>query len=115
MTPARRSGVRSGAGGEVALARAGHRVGSEHSLIRQRSHRRAREEPPNGDVGGFRQVRRAMLASVCDEAFDDVYGSTDGEQLFALVIDEMLRANARPIAHGLQRVRPARLPRGGRR
>ncbi|MEZ4333716.1 MAG: class II glutamine amidotransferase [Myxococcota bacterium] len=48
----------------------------------------------NGDVGNFRQVRRPMLASVCDEAFDNVYGSTDSEHVFALVIDEMLRAPA---------------------
>ena len=48
----------------------------------------------NGDVGSFRQVRRPMLASVCDEAFDNVYGSTDSEHVFALVIDEMLRAPA---------------------
>lgn len=46
----------------------------------------------NGDVGNFRQVRRAMLASVRDEAFDNVYGSTDSEHVFALVIDEMLRS-----------------------
>lgn len=46
----------------------------------------------NGDVGGFRQVRRALLASVGAEAFDNVYGSTDSEHVFALVIDEMLRA-----------------------
>jgi len=48
----------------------------------------------NGDVGSFRGVRRAMLASVRDEAFDNVYGSTDSEHVFALVIDEMLRAPA---------------------
>jgi glutamine amidotransferase len=46
----------------------------------------------NGDVGQFRKVRRHMLASIRDEAFDNVYGSTDSEHVFALVIDEMLRA-----------------------
>ena len=46
----------------------------------------------NGDVGQFRKVRRHMLASVRDEAFENVYGSTDSEHVFALVIDEMLRA-----------------------
>jgi glutamine amidotransferase len=46
----------------------------------------------NGDVGQFRDVRRSMLASVCDQAFDNVYGSTDSEHVFALVIDEILRA-----------------------
>jgi len=48
----------------------------------------------NGDVGSFRKVRRHMLAAVRDEAFDNVYGSTDSEHVFALVIDEMLRAPA---------------------
>lgn len=48
----------------------------------------------NGDVGNFRKVRRHMLASVRDEAFDNVYGSTDSEHVFALVIDEMLRTPA---------------------
>lgn len=48
----------------------------------------------NGDVGQFRKVRRHMLACVRDEAYDNVYGSTDSEHVFALVIDEMLRAPA---------------------
>lgn len=48
----------------------------------------------NGDVGNFRKVRRHMLASVHDDAFDNVYGSTDSEHVFALVIDEMRRAPA---------------------
>ena len=46
----------------------------------------------NGDVGNFRKVRRHLLASVRNEAFDNVYGSTDTEHLFALVVDELLRA-----------------------
>ncbi len=46
----------------------------------------------NGDVGNFRKVRRQLMGSVRDEAFDNVYGSTDSEHVFALVIDEMLRA-----------------------
>jgi glutamine amidotransferase len=46
----------------------------------------------NGDVGNFRKVRRQLMSSVRDEAFDNVYGSTDSEHVFALVIDEMLRA-----------------------
>lgn len=45
----------------------------------------------NGDVGNFRAVRRAMLGSVSDAAFDNIYGSTDSEHVFALVIDELLR------------------------
>lgn len=45
----------------------------------------------NGDVGNFRQVRRRMLDSVCDEAYSNVYGSTDSECFFALCIDELMR------------------------
>jgi len=43
----------------------------------------------NGDVGDFRLVRRKLLASVCDEAFGNVYGSTDSEHFFALFIDSL--------------------------
>jgi predicted glutamine amidotransferase len=43
----------------------------------------------NGDVGNFRKIRRALLDSVCDEAFDNIYGSTDSEHVFALIIDEL--------------------------
>lgn len=48
----------------------------------------------NGDVGNFRAVRRAMLGSVSDAAFNNIYGSTDSEHVFALVIDELLRLSA---------------------
>jgi predicted glutamine amidotransferase len=44
----------------------------------------------NGDIGDFRRVRRKLLASVCDEAFGNVYGSTDSEHFFALFIDSLL-------------------------
>jgi predicted glutamine amidotransferase len=44
----------------------------------------------NGDVGDFKRVRRQLLASVCDEAFSNVYGSTDSEHFFALFIDSLL-------------------------
>jgi glutamine amidotransferase len=47
----------------------------------------------NGDIARFRGLRRALLESVRDEAFDNVYGSTDSEHLFALVIDEFERAS----------------------
>lgn len=45
----------------------------------------------NGDIGNFRHVRRRLLDSVCDEAFGNVYGSTDSEHFFALFIDEVTR------------------------
>ena len=43
----------------------------------------------NGDIGNFRQIRRRLLESVCDEAFNNVYGSTDSEHFFAVIIDEL--------------------------
>jgi predicted glutamine amidotransferase len=46
----------------------------------------------NGDVGDFRRVRRRMLESVCDEAYANVFGSTDSEHFFAIWIDELARA-----------------------
>ncbi len=73
----------------------------------------------NGDVGDFRLVRRKLLASVCDEAFGNVYGSTDSEHFFALFIDSLLesveidpalrmaRALARAISRTLDLVREA--------
>jgi len=47
----------------------------------------------NGDIGGFARVRRRLFEGLCDEAIGNVYGSTDSELLFAVVIDELL---ARP-------------------
>ncbi|MFT5176155.1 MAG: glutamine amidotransferase [Gammaproteobacteria bacterium] len=41
----------------------------------------------NGDIGQFKKVRRRMLQSVSDEAFNNVYGSTDTEHFFAVFID----------------------------
>jgi predicted glutamine amidotransferase len=65
----------------------------------------------NGDVGDFRLVRRRLLASVCDEAFGNVYGSTDSEHFFALFIDSLLGLvepdpalrMARALAHAITR------------
>jgi glutamine amidotransferase len=45
----------------------------------------------NGDIGNFSRVRRRLLEDVCDDAFNNVYGSTDSEHLFAVVIDELLK------------------------
>lgn len=43
----------------------------------------------NGDIGNFRRIRRKLLDSVCDKAFGNVYGSTDSEHFFAIIIDEL--------------------------
>lgn len=48
----------------------------------------------NGDIGSFAQVRRRLLDGVCDAAFNNIYGSTDSENLFAVVIDELLKRQA---------------------
>ncbi|HEX5048199.1 MAG TPA: class II glutamine amidotransferase, partial [Gammaproteobacteria bacterium] len=73
----------------------------------------------NGDIGDFRLVRRKLLASVGDEAFGNVYGSTDSEHFFALYIDSwlasddpdpalrMARSLSRAIARTLDLVRDA--------
>ncbi len=45
----------------------------------------------NGDIGNFRKVRRKLLEMVTDDAFNNVYGSTDSEHFFALIISELSR------------------------
>ena len=77
----------------------------------------------NGDVGNFRAVRRGLLQSVCDEAFANVYGSTDSEHFFAVLIDELMHLGdkgdaadnmARALASAIRRVVQAvRLYGGG--
>lgn len=46
----------------------------------------------NGRLGSFRRVRRRVLESLTDEAFDVVRGSTDSEHLLALFVDEVVRS-----------------------
>lgn len=41
----------------------------------------------NGDLGGFRALRRGLLARLSDETFAWIKGSTDSEHIFALFID----------------------------
>lgn len=43
----------------------------------------------NGDIGGFEKVRRRLVNSLSDEAYDSIKGSTDSEHLFALILDEL--------------------------
>ena len=45
----------------------------------------------NGDLGNFQKIRRKLLETVCDEAFSNVFGSTDSEHFFAVIIDELLK------------------------
>jgi ergothioneine biosynthesis protein EgtC len=60
----------------------------------------------NGHVGSFRDIRRALLASLCDEAFEAIRGSTDSEHVFALFLDEFIKSDAsdeRALARSLSR------------
>ncbi len=43
----------------------------------------------NGDVGGFTGVRRRLLATLSDEAFGAIRGTTDSEHLFAMFLDRI--------------------------
>jgi glutamine amidotransferase len=45
----------------------------------------------NGEVGGFRAIRRALLESLSDAAFEGLVGTTDSEHLFAVFLDEVSR------------------------
>lgn len=45
----------------------------------------------NGYIGGFARIRRPLLASLSDEAFAVIRGSTDTEHIFGLFIDEWLK------------------------
>jgi len=49
----------------------------------------------NGDVAGFKVIRRKLQESLSDEAFQAVRGTTDSEHLFAGFIDS-LRVRADP-------------------
>jgi len=66
----------------------------------------------NGDIGNFMNIRRKLLDSVCDDAFNNVYGSTDSEHFFAIIIDELLKRRsvglidlAEALHSAIQRVR----------
>jgi glutamine amidotransferase len=45
----------------------------------------------NGDIGGFRAIRRAIQAALSEEAYHITEGSTDSEHLFATFIDKILQ------------------------
>jgi glutamine amidotransferase len=44
----------------------------------------------NGDIGGFRRLRREILDRLSHDSFDGILGSTDSEHFFGLVRDELL-------------------------
>ncbi len=43
----------------------------------------------NGDVGGFAEIRRPLLAELSDQAFRSIEGATDSEHAFALFLERM--------------------------
>jgi ergothioneine biosynthesis protein EgtC len=45
----------------------------------------------NGDIGGFSQLRRPLLAGLSDDAFHAIRGTTDSEHVFALLLDRLGR------------------------
>jgi ergothioneine biosynthesis protein EgtC len=52
----------------------------------------------NGDVGGFGEIRRALAASLSDDAYALIEGRTDSEHIFALFVDELAKLPAlRPL------------------
>lgn len=60
----------------------------------------------NGDIGGFGAIRRPLLETLSDAAFDGIRGTTDSEHFFALLCDELLpysTLSTRHIADGLRR------------
>lgn len=45
----------------------------------------------NGQIGGFRKIRRKLFGMLCDTGFDSVVGGTDSEVLFQLMISNGLQ------------------------
>jgi glutamine amidotransferase len=50
----------------------------------------------NGHVGGFEDIRRALIDSLSERAFRAVRGNTDTEHLFAVFLDEVEKAGTEP-------------------
>lgn len=42
----------------------------------------------NGSIAGFPRIKRALLASLSDDAFGQIQGSSDSEHVFAIFMDE---------------------------
>jgi len=43
----------------------------------------------NGELGGFKKLRRELLSTLSDTSFERVHGRTDTEHLFALFLDQL--------------------------
>lgn len=46
----------------------------------------------NGDIGGFRRIRRPLLEKLGDDTFHRILGTTDSEHFFALFQEALARA-----------------------
>lgn len=55
----------------------------------------------NGVIGGFRRLRRHLMARLSDEAYQAVAGTTDSECLFALLVDGYLEKGRPPLDAGV--------------
>jgi len=43
----------------------------------------------NGEIHGFKKIRRSLLATLRDDLFEHISGTTDSEVLFALVLNQL--------------------------
>ena len=48
----------------------------------------------NGEVHGFKKIRRSLLATLRDDLFEHISGTTDSEVLFALVLNQLPDTNS---------------------
>ncbi len=59
----------------------------------------------NGQIGGFRQLRRRLTACLSDQSYDDLAGGTDSELLFQMMVTNGLATDpVQAIADTLLRV-----------
>lgn len=65
----------------------------------------------NGDLGGFQQVRRQLLAQLGEESFRRIRGRTDSEHLFALFLEELGGQEVLADTHELARALEASMRR----
>jgi glutamine amidotransferase len=57
----------------------------------------------NGEVVGFKSIRRGLLNKLRDELFEDISGTTDSELLFNLILNELPDVQTRQDTVTLQR------------
>ncbi len=55
----------------------------------------------NGDVAGFSKIKRALINTLGDEAYNQIKGTTDSEHFFAVLIDEVLKEKEENVSQKL--------------